>query len=71
MVDAQLIEAFRRDGAVCVRGALSADEVVLVEQGIERNWPTPSDRGLVASRDNDPGGSSRTSATGADPSSSG
>ena len=55
MVDAQLIEAFRRDGAVCVRGVLSADEVMLVEQGIERNLAAPSDRALVASRDNDPG----------------
>ena len=55
MVDAPLIEAFRRDGAVCVRGVLSADEVMLVEQGIERNLAAPSDRALVASRDNDPG----------------
>jgi len=49
------IELFRRDGAVCVRGAFSADQVALVEQGIERNLADPSQRALVASRDDDAG----------------
>jgi ectoine hydroxylase-related dioxygenase (phytanoyl-CoA dioxygenase family) len=49
------VEAFRRDGAVCVRGAFSADEVALVERGIERNLAEPSPRALVASRPDDPG----------------
>ena len=55
MVDAQLIEAFRRDGAVCIRGVLSADDVALIERGIERNLESPSGRALVASREDDPG----------------
>src|SRR6185369_16571656 len=49
------IESFRRDGAVCIRGAVSADDVALIERGIERNLATPSDRALVASREDDPG----------------
>jgi ectoine hydroxylase-related dioxygenase (phytanoyl-CoA dioxygenase family) len=46
---------FRRDGAVCIRGAFSADEIALVERGIERNLGEPSERALVASRPDDPG----------------
>src|SRR3954464_4277028 len=46
---------FRRDGAVCVRGAFTAEEIALVERGIERNLAEPSERALVASRPNDPG----------------
>lgn len=48
-------EAFRRDGAVCVRSAFSAEEVALVERGIERNLASPSPRAIVASRPDDPG----------------
>jgi ectoine hydroxylase-related dioxygenase (phytanoyl-CoA dioxygenase family) len=54
-VDAALIEDFRRDGAVCVRGAFSSEQVALVERGIERNLAAPSARALVASRPEDPG----------------
>jgi hypothetical protein len=43
-------EDFRRDGAVCVRGAFSPGQVALVERGIERNLSEPSERALVASR---------------------
>jgi hypothetical protein len=49
------LEAFRRDGAVCVRGAFSPEEVALVERGIERNLAEPSRRAIVASRPDDPG----------------
>ena len=49
------VEAFRRDGAVCVRGAFSPAEVALVERGIERNLADPSPRALVASRPDDTG----------------
>jgi ectoine hydroxylase-related dioxygenase (phytanoyl-CoA dioxygenase family) len=38
-----------------VRGAFSADEVALVERGIERNLAAPSPRAIVASRPEDPG----------------
>ena len=34
-------EDVRRDGAVCVRGAFSPEEVALVERGIERNLAEP------------------------------
>ena len=50
-----LIADYRRDGAVCVRGAFSAEEIGLVEAGIERNLTDPSPRGLVASRAEDAG----------------
>lgn len=50
-----LIADFRRDGAVCVRGAFSAGEVALVSAGIERNLADPSPRGIVASRADDAG----------------
>jgi ectoine hydroxylase-related dioxygenase (phytanoyl-CoA dioxygenase family) len=55
VVDATLIDDFRRDGAVCVRGAFSPDEVALLARGIDRNLDEPSDRALVASRPDDPG----------------
>ena len=55
IVDPALREAFRRDGAVCVRGAFSAEEVGLVEAGIEGNLAAPSPRALVASGPDDPG----------------
>ena len=55
MITSELTEAFRRDGAVCVRGAFSPDEVALVAHGIERNLADPSERALVASRPEDPG----------------
>jgi ectoine hydroxylase-related dioxygenase (phytanoyl-CoA dioxygenase family) len=51
----ELVEAFRRDGAVCVRAAFSADEVSLVERGIERNLAAPSPRAIVASPETDAG----------------
>ena len=55
MVGPELVDAFRRDGAVRVRGAFSEDEVALVASGIDRNLAEPSERALVASRPDDPG----------------
>jgi ectoine hydroxylase-related dioxygenase (phytanoyl-CoA dioxygenase family) len=52
---ANLVEVFRRDGAVCVRAAFSSEEVALVARGIERNLAAPSPRAIVASRPEDPG----------------
>jgi ectoine hydroxylase-related dioxygenase (phytanoyl-CoA dioxygenase family) len=51
----QLLEDFRRDGAVCVRQLLSADEVALLREGIDANLAAPSPRAKVASRSGDPG----------------
>jgi len=50
-----LIETFRRDGAVCVRQLLSAEEVALLREGIDANLAAPSPRAKVASRPGDPG----------------
>ena len=55
MVDSKLVDSFRRDGAVCIRGAFTDDEVALVAQGIDRNLADPSELALVASRPDDPG----------------
>ena len=55
MVDAELVDAFRRDGAVCLRGAFTEHDVALVTRGIERNLAEPSELALVASRPDDPG----------------
>ena len=49
------IEAFQRDGAVCIRQLFSSDEVGLLERGIEHNLAFPSERAKVASRPDDPG----------------
>ena len=50
-----LIDAFARDGAVCLRGLLDADEVALLRRGIDANIAAPSPRAKVASRPDDPG----------------
>lgn len=49
------IEAFRRDGAICLRGIITPEEVALCREGIERNMAAPSERAKVASRPDDPG----------------
>ncbi len=49
------VEAFRRDGAVCIRGAFPGEAIALVESAIEQNLAEPSERALVASRPEDPG----------------
>jgi ectoine hydroxylase-related dioxygenase (phytanoyl-CoA dioxygenase family) len=54
-VTAASIDAFRRDGAVCLRQLLSPDEVSLLREGIDANLAAPSVRAKVASRNDDPG----------------
>jgi ectoine hydroxylase-related dioxygenase (phytanoyl-CoA dioxygenase family) len=54
-VTPELIEAFRRDGAVCVRQLLAPQEVALLREGIDANLAAPSARAKVASRADDPG----------------
>ncbi len=51
----ELVEAFRRDGAVCVRQLLTPAEVALLRDGIDANLAAPSPRAKVASRADDPG----------------
>lgn len=54
-LDAYTVEAFARDGAVVVRGALTPDELTLLTQGIEHNLAHLSPLALVASEPDDPG----------------
>jgi ectoine hydroxylase-related dioxygenase (phytanoyl-CoA dioxygenase family) len=54
-VTSALVSDWRRDGAVCVRQLLSADEVALLREGIDANLAAPSPRAKVASRAGDPG----------------
>ena len=54
-VDQALVEQYRADGCVVVRGLFSPDEVDTVREGIERNLAEPGPLFGVASRDDDPG----------------
>lgn len=54
-VDDALVAQFQRDGAVCIRQLLTADELALLREGIETNLAAPSPRAKVASRPDDPG----------------
>jgi ectoine hydroxylase-related dioxygenase (phytanoyl-CoA dioxygenase family) len=49
------IDAFQRDGAVCLRQALSQADIGLLRRGIDANLAAPSARAKVASRPDDPG----------------
>ena len=49
------VAAFRRDGAVCIRGLLNATELRELHDGIEANLAAPSPRAKIASRPDDPG----------------
>ncbi len=49
------VSAFQRDGAVCLRQLLTADEVALLAAGIDANLAAPSPRAIVASQPDDPG----------------
>jgi hypothetical protein len=42
MVTAEDIEAYQRDGAVCLRGAFSQQWIEKVKKGIEINQQNPS-----------------------------
>ena len=52
-VTAEIAEGFRRDGAVCIRGAIPPDMVALAERGIDDDLASPSPRAKIASRDGD------------------
>ncbi len=49
------IDAFQRDGAVCLRQLFRPDEVERLRAGIDANLAEPSPRAKVASRPEDPG----------------
>ena len=50
-----IVAAFQRDGAVCVRQLLTPAEVGLIRAGIDQNIARPSPRAKIASRSGDPG----------------
>jgi ectoine hydroxylase-related dioxygenase (phytanoyl-CoA dioxygenase family) len=54
-VPGDAVEAFARDGAVCLRGVLGAGEIEDLRAGIEANLAAPSPRAKTASRADDPG----------------
>ncbi|RSH77000.1 uncharacterized protein EHS24_003941 [Apiotrichum porosum] len=54
-VTPELIAAFRKDGAVCIRGLFSSTELDTLKRGIDDNLASPSPRSKVASRPEDPG----------------
>jgi ectoine hydroxylase-related dioxygenase (phytanoyl-CoA dioxygenase family) len=54
-VTPEVVDAFRRDGAVCIRQLLSPDEVRHLRHGIDANLAAPSPRAKVASAAGDPG----------------
>jgi len=49
------IGAYKKDGAVCIRQILSAEEMELLREGIELNLKSPSPRVKIASNLDDPG----------------
>ena len=51
----EIVAAFQRDGAVCLRQLLNADEVAQLARGIDANLAHPSPRAIVASYPDDPG----------------
>ncbi len=55
VADDATVEAFARDGAVCLRGLLTPEEVDTLRHGIDANLAAPSPRAIVASRPDDPG----------------
>lgn len=50
-----LVAAYQRDGAVCLRQLLNADELDQLRRGIDANLAAPSPRAIVASQADDPG----------------
>ena len=54
-VTPDMVATYQRDGAVVLRGILSAAEVARLQRGIDANLALPSPRALVASRPDDPG----------------
>ena len=50
-----LAQAYAQDGAVVVRGLLSADELELLHEGVSRNLAAPGPLAAVASPSDDPG----------------
>lgn len=55
IVTSEVVSQYRENGAVCIRGIFTPDEIELLARGIERNLASPSPSAKVASRPEDPG----------------
>ena len=55
MLTPELVQAYRRDGVVCLRQVFGAEEIEQLAGGIDWNLAHPSERAIVASGANDPG----------------
>jgi ectoine hydroxylase-related dioxygenase (phytanoyl-CoA dioxygenase family) len=55
MIDADTVERFQRDGAVCIRQLFRPAEMAVLRAGIDENLAHPSPRAKVASGADDPG----------------
>ncbi len=49
------IDAYKNDGAVCIRQVLTTDEIEILRDGIDLNLKLPSNRVKIASKSDDPG----------------
>jgi ectoine hydroxylase-related dioxygenase (phytanoyl-CoA dioxygenase family) len=54
-IDDTAVAAFQRDGAVCLRGLFTPEEIARLRDGIDANLANPSPRAKVASWPDDPG----------------
>ncbi len=54
-ISTRQVEDFQRDGALCIRKALTLAQVQRLREGIDANLANPSPRAKVASRPGDPG----------------
>ncbi|MGX8786071.1 phytanoyl-CoA dioxygenase family protein [Legionella pneumophila] len=54
-VNEDILRDFNRDGAVCLRQFLNADDIAILKEGIEFNLSSLSSRAKIASRLDDPG----------------
>jgi len=55
MIDAQTVERFQRDGAVCIRRLFRPEDMAVLRAGIDENLAHLSPRAKVASGADDPG----------------
>jgi ectoine hydroxylase-related dioxygenase (phytanoyl-CoA dioxygenase family) len=55
MISDDLVDQFQRDGAICIRQLLGADQLAQLRAGIDMNLAAPSPRAKVASGADDPG----------------
>jgi len=55
LIAAEIADAFARDGAVVLHGALTPAQVARLREGIDANLAAPSPRAKIASRPDDPG----------------